>query len=130
MPIEGSQSARSFDDVTASVTYTTFAKQAGLSEQDSLGFDNNSPDAIRRYAIRWVTTPERANDPRLLKFIAIYQGSPEVKATLRRLWRPDRLSLVARGAAGQPRPGLLANNKSPCMRRRLGSSWQSLSART
>ena len=75
-----------FDDVTASVTYTTFAKQAGLSEQDSLGFDNNSPDAIRRYAIRWVTTPERANDPRLLKFIAIYQGSPEVKATLRRLY--------------------------------------------
>ncbi|MBR8657200.1 iron ABC transporter substrate-binding protein [Achromobacter sp. Marseille-Q0513] len=86
MPIEGSQSARTFDDVTASVTYTTFAKQAGLSEQDSLGFDNNSPDAIRRYAIRWVTTPERANDPRLLKFIAIYQGSPEVKATLRRLY--------------------------------------------
>ena len=86
VPVEGAQSARTFDDVTASVTYPSFARQAGLSEQDCLGFDNNSPDSVRRYAIRWVTTPERANDPRLLKFIAIYQGSPEVKATLRRLY--------------------------------------------
>lgn len=86
VPIEGSQSARTFDDVTASATYTTFAKQAGLSEQDSLGFDNASPESIKRYAIRWVSTPERANDPRLLRFIAIYQGAPEVKATLRRLY--------------------------------------------
>ena len=86
VPVEGAQSARTFDDVTASVTYPSFARQAGLSEQDCLGFDNNSPDSVRRYAIRWVTTPERANDPRLLKFIAIYQESPEVKATLRRLY--------------------------------------------
>ena len=126
VPIEGSQSARSFDDVTASVTYTTFAKQAGLSEQDSLGFDNNSPDAIRRYAIRWVTTPERANDPRLLKFIAIRLARGQ--ATLRRLYG-DLIDFLWRGAAGQPRPGLLASNKSPACAGARGS-WQSLSART
>ncbi|MNT82921.1 putative D-methionine-binding lipoprotein MetQ precursor [compost metagenome] len=84
--IEGSQSARTFDDVTASVTYTTFAKQAGLNEKDGLAFDNTDPDSIRRYAIRWVAKPEKAQDPRLLKFIAIYQNSPEVKATLKRLY--------------------------------------------
>ncbi len=84
--IEGSQSARAFDDVTASVTYTTFAKQAGLDEKDGLAFDNTDPDNVRRYAIRWVATPERAHDPRLLKFISIYQQSPQVKATLRRLY--------------------------------------------
>ena len=84
--IEGSQSARTFDDVTASVTYTTFAKQAGLNEKDGLAFDNTDPASIRRYAIRWVTTPDKAQDPRLLKFIAIYQNSPEVKATLKRLY--------------------------------------------
>lgn len=84
--IEGSQSARTFDDVTASVTYTTFAKQAGLNEKDGLAFDNTDAASIRRYAIRWVATPEKAQDPRLLKFIAIYQNSPQVKATLKRLY--------------------------------------------
>ncbi|MDQ8030907.1 iron ABC transporter substrate-binding protein [Bordetella genomosp. 1] len=84
--IEGSQSARTFDDVTASVTYTTFAKHAGIDEKDGLAFDNKDPEAVRRYAIRWVTTPAKAQDPRLLQFIQIYQQSPEVKATLRRLY--------------------------------------------
>ncbi|MFJ1299407.1 MetQ/NlpA family ABC transporter substrate-binding protein [Pseudomonadota bacterium AL_CKDN230030165-1A_HGKHYDSX7] len=84
--IEGSQSARTFDDVTASVTYTTFAKHAGIDEKDGLAFDNKDPEAVRRYAIRWVTTPQKAQDPRLLRFIEIYQQSPEVKSTLRRLY--------------------------------------------
>jgi D-methionine transport system substrate-binding protein len=84
--IEGAQQARAFDDVTASATYTTFAKHGGLDEKDGLAFDNNDPENVRRYAIRWVALPERAQDPRLLKFIAVYQRSPEVKATLRRLY--------------------------------------------
>ena len=84
--IEGSQAARSFDDVTASVTYTTFAKHAGLDEKDGLAFDNRDSASVKRYAIRWVALPERASDPRLLRFIAIYQQSPEVRATLKRLY--------------------------------------------
>lgn len=84
--LEGSQSARTFDDVTASVTYTTFAKHAGIDEKDGLAFDNTDAENVRRYAIRWVTTPERAHDPRLLQFIKIYQQSPEVKAKLRELY--------------------------------------------
>jgi len=84
--VEGSQSARTFDDVTASVTYTTFAKHAGIDEKDGLAFDNTDPQNVRRYAIRWVATPERAQDPRLLKFIDIYQHSPQVKAKLRQLY--------------------------------------------
>lgn len=84
--VEGSQSARTFDDVTASVTYTTFAKHAGIDEKDGLAFDNTDPENVRRYAIRWVTRPEQAQDPRLLEFIRIYQQSPEVKAKLRQLY--------------------------------------------
>ncbi|WP_086059422.1 MetQ/NlpA family ABC transporter substrate-binding protein [Bordetella genomosp. 9] len=84
--IEGAQASRSFDDVTASVTYTTFARHGGLDEKEGLAFDNQDPVNVRRYAIRWVTRPERAQDQRLLKFIAVYQRSPEVKATLRRLY--------------------------------------------
>lgn len=84
--IEGAQSARVFDDVTAVVTYTTFAKHAGVDEKQGLAFDNTVPENVKRYAIRWVTTPEHENDPRLLKFIAIYQQSPEVKQILRKLY--------------------------------------------
>lgn len=84
--VEGAQSARVFEDVTAVVTYTTFAKHAGIDEKQGLAFDNTVPENVKRYAIRWVTTPERENDPRLLKFISIYQQSPEVKAILRRLY--------------------------------------------
>jgi len=84
--IEGSQSARTFDDVTAAVTYTTFAKHAGIDEKDGLAFDNTDPESIRRYAVRWVTTPAKANNADLLKFIDIYQQSPEVKAKLRELY--------------------------------------------
>ncbi|KAF1044549.1 MetQ/NlpA family ABC transporter substrate-binding protein [Xylophilus sp.] len=86
VPIEGAQSARVFDDVTAVVTYTTFAKHAGIDEKDGLAFDNTVPENVKRYAIRWVTTPERENDARLRKFISIYQQSPEVKQILRRLY--------------------------------------------
>lgn len=84
--VEGAQSARVFEDVTAVVTYTTFAKHGGVDEKQGLAFDNTVPENVKRYAIRWVTTPEKENDPRLLKFIAIYQQSPEVKAVLRRLY--------------------------------------------
>ncbi|SAI06456.1 D-methionine ABC transporter substrate-binding protein [Bordetella ansorpii] len=84
--LEGSQSARTFDDVTASVTYTTFAKHAGIDEKDGLAFDNTDPDTVKRYAIRWVARADRAEDPRLRQFIKIYQGSPQVKATLRKLY--------------------------------------------
>src|SRR5450830_536285 len=84
--IEGAQSARVFEDVTAVVTYATFAKHAGVDEKKGLAFDNTVPENVKRYAIRWVTTPEHENDPRLLKFIAIYQQSPEVKQILRKLY--------------------------------------------
>jgi len=84
--VEGAQSARVFEDVTAVVTYTTFAKHGGVDEKQGLAFDNTVPENVKRYAIRWVTTPEKENEARLLKFIAIYQQSPEVKAILRRLY--------------------------------------------
>ena len=106
--------------MTASVTYPSFARQAGLSEQDCLGFDNNSPDSVRRYAIRWVTTPERANDPRLLKFIAIYQESPEVKATLRRLYG-DLIVFPGSAARRASEPKPTRRQQSPCLGR-LGTA--------
>ncbi|PWF22670.1 MetQ/NlpA family ABC transporter substrate-binding protein [Corticimicrobacter populi] len=84
--IDGAHSTRSFDDVTASVTYASFAKLAGIDERDALFYDNTDPDNVRRYAIRWVTLPERADDPRILRFIEIYQQTPEVREKLQQLY--------------------------------------------
>ena len=74
--------ARALDDVDAAVIYPGFVAVAGVKPESALYAEKDSS----RYAIRWVTRPENAQDPRLLKFIAIYQGSEEVRATLRRLY--------------------------------------------
>ena len=80
--LEGSIVARALDDVDAAVIYPGFVAVAGVKPESALYAEKDSS----RYAIRWVTRPENAQDPRLLKFIAIYQGSEEVRATLRRLY--------------------------------------------
>ena len=80
--LEGSIVARALDDVDAAVIYPGFVAVAGVKPESALYAEKDSS----LYAIRWVTRPDNAQDPRLLKFIAIYQGSEEVRATLRRLY--------------------------------------------
>jgi D-methionine transport system substrate-binding protein len=69
VPIEGSQSARTFDDVTASVTYTTFAKQAGIDEtwQSPAGFARilarPAFPSMDPCAVHCPTTPPAASTP-------------------------------------------------------------------
>ncbi|HEY9239056.1 MAG TPA: MetQ/NlpA family ABC transporter substrate-binding protein [Burkholderiaceae bacterium] len=77
--IDGPAIARSFDDLDAAVTYATFAKIAGLDVHKPIYREKDNS----AYSFVWATKPERANDPRILKFIAIYQNSPEVKAAVR-----------------------------------------------
>ena len=76
--LEGSIVARALDDVDAAVIYPGFVAVAGVKPESALYAEKDSS----RYAIRWVTRPENAQDPRLLKFIAIYQGSEEVDAAV------------------------------------------------
>ncbi|KKW69306.1 iron ABC transporter substrate-binding protein [Lampropedia cohaerens] len=83
-PIDGALAARTFDDVDLSVTYASFAQQAGLAQTDALHYDNTDADNIRRYAIRFVTRPELVDDPRIQRLIAIYQHSTQVRALLRK----------------------------------------------
>lgn len=77
--IDGPAIARSFDDLDAAVTYATFVKIAKLDVHKAIyrEKDNSAYDFV------WATRPERAQDPRILKFISIYQNSPEVKAAVR-----------------------------------------------
>lgn len=79
--LDGPQIARTLEEVDAALTYPTFARMAGLEAGSALLFEN---DPI--YAFRFVTRPELREDPRLTRFIALYQDSPAVKAKLRELY--------------------------------------------
>lgn len=79
--LDGPQIARALDDVDAAATYPTFAKLAGLDASSGLIFEN---DPV--YAFQFVTRPELRDDPRLKRFIEIYQNSDAAKAKLRELY--------------------------------------------
>lgn len=78
--LEASQLARSLDDVDLAQGYPSFIKLAGTADPNSaLLFDGLEN---KNFAIQWVVRPESVNDPRIRKFISIYQHSPAVRAAL------------------------------------------------
>ncbi|WP_176042478.1 MetQ/NlpA family ABC transporter substrate-binding protein [Burkholderia stabilis] len=80
IPLEASQLARSLDDVDLVQGYPSFIKLAGTIDPNSaLLFDGTEN---KSFAIQWVVRPDSVNDPRIRKFIAIYQHSPAVRKAL------------------------------------------------
>ncbi|MBR8302059.1 MetQ/NlpA family ABC transporter substrate-binding protein [Burkholderia dolosa] len=80
IPLEASQLARSLDDVDLAQGYPSFIKLAGTADPNSaLLFDGTEN---KNFAIQWVVRPDSVNDPRIRKFIAIYQHSPAVRKAL------------------------------------------------
>ncbi|MBU9520968.1 MetQ/NlpA family ABC transporter substrate-binding protein [Burkholderia multivorans] len=78
--LEASQLARSLDDVDLAQGYPSFIKLAGTADPNSaLLFDGTEN---KNFAIQWVVRPDSVNDPRIRKFIAIYQHSPAVRKAL------------------------------------------------
>jgi D-methionine transport system substrate-binding protein len=78
--LEASQLARSLDDVDLAQGYPSFIKLAGTTDPNSaLLFDGTEN---KQFAIQWVVRPESVDDPRIRKFIAIYQQSPAVRRAL------------------------------------------------
>lgn len=80
LQLEASQLARSLDDVDLAQGYPSFIKLAGTADPNgALLFDGLEN---KLFALQWVVRPERANDPRIRRFIAIYQHSPAVRQAL------------------------------------------------
>ncbi|AJY39046.1 MetQ/NlpA family ABC transporter substrate-binding protein [Burkholderia humptydooensis] len=80
LPLEASQLARSLDDVDLAQGYPSFIKLAGTADPNgALLFDGLEN---KLFALQWVVRPERVNDPRIRRFIAIYQHSPAVRKAL------------------------------------------------
>ncbi|MFT0168175.1 MetQ/NlpA family ABC transporter substrate-binding protein [Paraburkholderia mimosarum] len=78
--LEASQLARSLDDVDLAQGYPSFIKLAGTIDPNSaLLFDGVENKA---FALQFVVRPESVNDPRIRKFIDIYQHSPAVRKEL------------------------------------------------
>ncbi|KVZ21302.1 methionine ABC transporter substrate-binding protein [Burkholderia multivorans] len=78
--LEASQLARSLDDVDLAQGYPSFIKLAGTTDPNSaLLFDGTEN---KNFAIQWVVRPDSVNDPRIRKFITIYQHSPAVRKAL------------------------------------------------
>jgi hypothetical protein len=80
--VEAQQVVRSLPDVDLGLTFPSFIKLAGTDPNGALVFEK--PSNI--YAIHWVTRTQDANDPRLARFIKIYNEDPEGKPLLTRLY--------------------------------------------
>lgn len=78
--LEASQLARSLDDVDLAQGYPSFIKLAGTTDPNSALLFDGTENKI--FAIQWVVRPDSVNDPRIRKFISIYQHSPAVRTAL------------------------------------------------
>ncbi|WP_231936050.1 MULTISPECIES: MetQ/NlpA family ABC transporter substrate-binding protein [Burkholderia] len=78
--LEASQLARSLDDVDLAQGYPSFIKLAGTADPNSaLLFDGLEN---KLFALQWVVRAQSVNDPRIRKFISIYQHSQAVRKAL------------------------------------------------
>lgn len=80
--VEAQQVVRSLPDVDLGLTFPSFVKLAGKNPNEALVFEK--PSNI--YAIHWVARTQDAADPRLARFIKIYNEDPEVKPLLTKLY--------------------------------------------
>lgn len=80
VPLEASQLARALDDVDLAQGYPSFIKLAGTTDPNSALLFDGTENKI--FALQWVVRPDSTNDPRIRKFISIYQQSPAVRRAL------------------------------------------------
>lgn len=82
LEIEGPQLVRAIDDVDLAQGYPGHLVAAGTMDPGSALLLSGVDDLD--FAIRFVARPDNAADPRLLRFVRIYQESPEVRAQLKK----------------------------------------------
>lgn len=86
--VEGPQLVRAIDDLDLAQGYPAHFVNAGQPELASRALQYSSIDDIY-YAIRFVARTEGADDPRIARFIAIYQGSDAVRRTIHEAFASD-----------------------------------------
>lgn len=92
--VEGPQLARVLNDVDLAQGYPHFIVAAGVTDPAGALLFSGIDDA--QYAILFVGRQDNANDPRLKKFVEIYQASPAVRAQLKKSYaNSDKLYVLA-----------------------------------
>ncbi|MBO9537030.1 MetQ/NlpA family ABC transporter substrate-binding protein [Herbaspirillum sp.] len=87
--IEGPQLVRALDDVDLAQGYPAHFVAAGRPEIAKSGLQYSTVDDVQ-YAIVFVARADKAGDPRIAKFIRIYQESPAVLAKIDELYVHDK----------------------------------------
>lgn len=78
--MQGPQLARVIPDVDVAQSYPIYVRAAGTIDPSRYLTCNG--DTGGKYALMFVTREDNRNDPRIQKFIHIYQTAPEVRAAL------------------------------------------------
>ncbi|MBV8679925.1 MAG: MetQ/NlpA family ABC transporter substrate-binding protein [Aquitalea sp.] len=94
LELEGPQLARALGDVDLAQGYPHFIAAAKVLDPGAALLFSGKDDS--HYAIRFVARDDNAGDPRLARFIRIYQTSPAVKAQIRKSYaNNDKLYSLA-----------------------------------
>ncbi len=92
--LEGPQLARALGDVDLAQGYPHFIAAAKVLDPGAALLFSGKDDS--HYAIRFVAREDNAADPRLARFVQIYQNSPAVKAQIRKSYaNNDKLYSLA-----------------------------------
>ena len=98
--VEGPQLVRVTGDVDLALGYPHFIVASKLFDPSSGLIYSGIDD--KRFAIRFVTRQDRADDPRLARFVTIFQTSPAVRAAIDRAFAGDpKLYTLAWDGAGR-----------------------------
>lgn len=86
--VEGPQLIRSLPDVDLAVLWPSYFVSAGKKEQASKALAY-SGIADRFYAMGFVSQASRADDPKLRKFVQVFQNSAAVKQAISQQFNND-----------------------------------------
>jgi len=82
--MQGPMLARAISDVDVAQSYPIYVKAAGT--MDPSHYLVCSDDKTGKYALVFVSREDNRNDPRIQKFIHIYQTAPQVRAALNKVY--------------------------------------------
>jgi D-methionine transport system substrate-binding protein len=88
LEIEGPQLVRAVDDLDLAQGYPAHFVNAGQAEFASRALRYSTLDDLD-YAIRFVAHSARKRDPRIARFVQIYQSAPEVRTLIHRSFAND-----------------------------------------
>jgi len=93
--LPGPQLARVLDDVTLAQSYPSYILAAGTADPGSALLFSDDEANGHLYALRFVTQPEKANDPAIRTFIQVFQNDPRVRAAIAKAYGNPQLYSLA-----------------------------------